>query len=283
MRRAACLCAAGVLAALLAAACLAEDGTGGPAASGTDLQVRILQTRDDADCIILHQGANAVMIDTGEAQDGRHVIQTLQDTDIRELDALILTHPDKDHIGGALSVLETIPVDQVFHPYYDEEKETLTAIEAYCEAQGIPVRYPDHVWKLDTGYVSLLIYPPQEKHYKQDNNYSLAVLAEHGEVKMFFGGDALKKRSEELLAAGLPKVALYKVAHHGRANGASEALFEALDPDYAVVTSDRADEEILESAEKCGSRLLFSREAEVVFQSDGKRLTLWEQGGPQGL
>ena len=278
MRKVAVVCAWIVLVSILGLAYLAVGGTIASVESDADLQVRILQTREDADCIILYQGADAVMIDTGEAQDSEHILQELREAEIEKLDALILTHPDKDHIGGALSVLAAIPVEKVIHPYYGGEKEGWTAVEAYCKDKGIQVYYPNHVWKLNTGYVNLLVYPPQEKHYKDDNNYSLAVLAEHGEVKMFFGGDALRKRSEELLTMNLPKVTLYKVAYHGRANSVSDELFETLNPDYAVVTSDSADEEILESSEKCGSRLIFSKEADVVFISDRKQLSLYEGG-----
>lgn len=255
---------------------LLTDDKSGPIDTEGDLQVRILQTKDDADCIIMSQGTDAVMIDTGEAQDSEHIIQELQEAGIEKIDMLILTHPDKDHIGGALSVLQEIPVEKVVHPDYDNEKEELTAIEEYCKEQGITIYYPNHAWQISTGYVNLIIYPPHEKHYKSDNNYSLAVLVEHGEVKMFFAGDAKRKRSEELMTMDLPEVALYKVAHHGRANSASGKLFETLNPDYAVVTSDSADEEIIESSEKCGSRLIFSREADVLFISDGKQLTLYE-------
>lgn len=279
MRKVAVVCAWIALVSILGLAYLAVGGTIVSAGSDADLQVRILQTTEDADCIILNQGADAVMIDTGEAQDSEHILQELQEAEIKKLDALILTHPDKDHIGGALSVLEAIPVEKVIHPYYGGEKEEWTAVEAYCKDKGIQVYYPNHVWKLNTGYVNLLVYPPQEKHYKDDNNYSLAVLAEHGEVKMFFGGDALRKRSEELLTMNLPKVTLYKVAYHGRANSVSDELFETLNPDYAVITSDSADEEILHSSEKCESRLIFSREADVVFISDRKQLSLYEGGG----
>ncbi|MCM1121984.1 MAG: MBL fold metallo-hydrolase [Eubacterium sp.] len=247
-----------------------------PTENDSDLQVRILQTKDDADCIIINAGADAVMIDTGEAQDGEHIIQELQEAGIENLDALILTHPDKDHIGGALAILKEIPVEKVFHPYYDGEEEELTAVETYCKERKITVYYPNRVWEINTGYVKLWIYPPHEKHYKKDNNYSLAVLAQHGEVKMFFAGDAQRKRSEELMTMNLPEVALYKVAHHGRANSVSSKLFETLNPEFAVVTSDSADKEILESSEKCGSRLLFSREADLLFLSDGKQLSLYE-------
>lgn len=278
MRKAAVVCGWIALIFILSLAYLAAGDGFSRAKSEGELQVRILRTKEDADCMVLQQGKNAVMIDTGEAQDGKYITEALRETGIAQLDALILTHPDQDHIGGALAVLQAVSVEKVIEPYYDGEKEELEAIKTYCEKEGIQVYYPNHVWKIRTGYVNLVVYPPQEKHYKEDNNYSLAVLAEHGKVKLFFGGDALRKRSEELMTLHLPEVDLYKVPYHGRSNRASDELFETLHPDYAVVTSDTADEEIIQCSEKCGSRLLFSREADVVFCSDGEGLTLYESG-----
>ncbi len=57
----------------------------------------------------------------------------------------------------------------------------------------------------------------------------------------------------------LAEVALHKVAHHGRANSASGKLLETLNPDYAVVTSDSADEGIIKSSEKRGNYVHYRR------------------------
>lgn len=282
MRKAAVVCAWIALMLILGLAYRAAGGSVVLSGSEEELQVRILQTKEDADCIIMGCGAAAVMIDTGEAQDGEHILEVLRKTGIEKLDALILTHPDLDHIGGARAVLQAISVDKVILPYYDREKEELEAIKEDCKEAGIQVYYPNHVWKMNMEYLSLLIYPPQENHYKEDNNYSLAVLAEHGNVRMFFCGDALRKRSEELLLMNLPEVSLYKVPHHGRANSASDEMFEALQPVYAVVTSKTADEEIVRSSSQCGSSLLFSGEMDLVFQSDGKHLILQHGDGEAG-
>lgn len=274
MRKAAVVCAWIALILILGSAYRAAGGGVALSKSDEELQVRVLQTKDDADCIIMGHGEAAVMIDAGEAQDGENILEVLRKAGIEKLDALILTHPDLDHIGGAMAVLQSVTVGKVILPYYDREKEELEAIKSYCKEAGIRVYYPNHVWKMNMEYMSLLIYPPQENHYKEDNNYSLAVLAEHGNVRMFFGGDALRKRSEELLLMNLPEVSLYKVPHHGRANSASDELFETLQPVYAVVTSKTADEEIVHCGRQYGSRLLFSGEADVVFQSDGEHLIL---------
>ena len=61
----------------------------------------------------------------------------------------------------------------------------------------IPVIYPTRTLRMRAGQIRFLVYPPLEKHYNDENNYSLAVLVQHGRVNELFAGDALRKRGEE--------------------------------------------------------------------------------------
>lgn len=64
-------------------------------------------------------------------------------------------------------------------------------------------------------------------------------------------------------------VSLYKVSHHGRYCSESVSLIEKLSPAYAVVTSDQADDEILQALEDSGSEVFYTVGHTVSFLSDG--------------
>lgn len=247
------------------------------------VQVICIQTVEDADATLLIQGDSAVLIDTGTEADGGRILEVLKEQGIASLDYLILSHPDQDHIGGAMQILTSLPVGRVIQPYYTKEQEELEEINSYCERSGISVLYPSHTNRLQAGQMQLLVYPPLEKNYKETNNYSLAVLVRHEKVSMLFAGDALRKRSQELLYTDWPQIDLYKVPHHGRANSMTAALFAALHPAYAVITSDQADEAVVKAGEQEGSRLLYTLQGDCVFESDGTALYLIKEGGqPDG-
>lgn len=235
------------------------------------VEVIFVKTSDDADCILLKNGSRAAMIDTGEAVDAPHILKTLEDRGIDSLEYLILTHQDKDHIGGAPAILEKIAVKRVVEPYY-EENDNMRAINEYLEEAEIPILYPPHNTKVEVGAMTLTIYPPMEGHYGKENNYSLAVLVTHGKNHMLFTGDALRKRTEELLMTDWPDINLLKVPHHGRSNSATEKLFDEIRPDIAVVTAADCDEAVSESAERVGAELYFTLRDEYVFRSDGVSL-----------
>ena len=247
-----------------------------PAKRESNIKIRFLQTENDADCIIIHEGQRGIMIDTGEKIDGKMILEELEEAGITTLDYLILSHPDLDHIGSALDIIKNISVSKVVQPYFAGESEEIQKINEYCEEKGIPIFYPTRTWRLKTDYIHCIIYPSLENHYKESNNYSLAVLAEHENIRMFFAGDAQRKRLEELLRMNLPEVEIYKVPHHGRGNSVTDKMFEKLKPDFAVVTSERADKEVRDSCNKWGTELFFTREKMVIFESDGQRLGLVE-------
>lgn len=232
-----------------------------------------MQTHDDADATILYQQGAAVLIDTGEEEDAAAIIARLEQLGISRLDYLILSHPDADHIGGALDILQTIQVGCVVQPYGPEGNDRLSELNGWLSDHDIPVLYPTRTRRVKAGQMQLLIYPPLEKRYNDTNNYSLAVLARHGNVTMLFAGDALRQRSAELLQIDWPSIDLYKVPHHGRANRNTQALFRALHPAHAVVTSDSADRAVLDGAQECGTTLFYTALGDCIFVSDGKTLT----------
>ncbi len=252
------------------------------AAEDGQIAVSFLGTAEDADCMIISSGKRAVMIDTGEEQDGERILAVLEEKGIEVIDYMILTHPDADHVGGADAVLRNFRVLQVVEPVYGgdaEKEERFEKLNGYCEENGIPVRRLKENLNVSTDYLDFTVYPPEKPYYEKANNYSLAVLVSHGSVHLFFAGDALRIRSEELLEIPLPEIDLYKVPHHGRDNKATEEMFEAIRPRYAVVTAGDAEEEVKKSCSKLGVQLFFTGQQGWEFISDGKELRINEKNG----
>lgn len=240
-------------------------------ADGGDVTVVCIETRNDADSTLLVQNGSAILIDAGEQCDAENILDAMRRYGVQRLDYFILTHGDADHLGGAQTVLSQISAENVIEPYCDET-ETLAAFNEFLKQNKTPVLYPTRTLRLHFGNVDFLVYPPLERHYGDENNYSLATLVQHKQVNMLFTGDALRTRSEELLLVDWPEIDLYHVPHHGRANSASAKLFEAVKPQIAVVTSDTADEAILQAAKAHNTEVRYTLEGDCIFISNGKQL-----------
>ena len=79
------------------------------------------------DCILIQTGDRndpvTVMIDTGYKETADDVLNYLRKQDINKLDALIITHYHKDHVGGAAAILKGVPVGKVYMPDYEGTKK----------------------------------------------------------------------------------------------------------------------------------------------------------------
>ncbi|WP_312648561.1 MBL fold metallo-hydrolase [Aminipila sp.] len=244
------------------------------AQDGVPVYTYCIKTKENADCSLINQQGINILIDTGEKQDSERIVRFLQGKDIKTLQYLVLTHPDKDHIGGALEVLKNFKVERVIQPYYPEDNELLDEINKKCEDLGVDIIYPTRTRKLEVGEIDLLIYPPLKKNYKLDNNYSLAILINHGNVNQLFTGDAQEERINELLEINWRNIDLLKIPYHGRYSANVDKLIEKCTARYAVVTSDSADNIVGDACAQSETLVLTTLECTRSFVSDGKELKL---------
>ena len=238
-------------------------------------EVIFFTTQNDADCILIYNSAAAILIDTAEIFDANSVISQINALGINTLDFLILTHPDLDHIGGAMEIISNFEIKHVVMPNYQKENKALAEIETELILRRIPITFPTRNRKFTIGDISLIVYPPLEKFYNIDNNYSLATLLTIDNINMVFPGDAEEKRLHELFEIHWPTVDLLKIPHHGRSNASSEAFITKLSPKVAVSTSNIVDKIIHNTCKEIGCELFTTNELRenVCFFTDGKTLT----------
>ena len=235
------------------------------------LSVWFFACSEDADSILLQTQDRNVVIDTGLECDSDRLIRKLEGLQVDNIDLLILTHPDKDHIGGADKLLEKFPVEQVIQTSYEkgsvQQEELDDKLEERLQEEKILT--VQEKTEFTFGDLQLTVYPPG-KQYDNANNNSIAVLAQFEGKKFFFAGDAKKKRIEELLEEGLPKVDVYKVAYHGRDSDNSRVLVEVLQPQIAVVTAREAEKKTAQVLADVGADVYSIYKTDVHFTvSDG--------------
>lgn len=235
------------------------------------------KTKNDADCILINQGDKNILIDTGEAIDSEGIVEFLNDRAVKKIDYMILTHSDKDHIGGFETIANNFEIASVIKPYYAEDNQDIKHIDSIIEDKSISSIQLLHKKSFSVGNMQMVIYPPLEKRYSDDNNYSIAVMIVHKDVKMLFAGDAVRKRIGELLELNWPKdISLLKLPHHGRREDNSAKFIETINPIFAVVTSNNADSDIKDACIKTGTKLFYSLNQDLKFTSDGNILKLEE-------
>jgi len=289
------LAAVAALALFFCAGCGGETAVGSyvrPTVPGFDktvagtLEVRVLKV-GKADSIVITTAAKVMVIDCGNVGDGGKSLDYLNSIGRTSIDWLIITHFDKDHVGGAEAVLQNMPVKQIYQPDYVGTRPEYTAYVNAAEAAGAPIT------KLKAGQdlnfamddVQVNIDPPERATYpgstakedEADNDYSLCTTLWHGNMTLVFAGDAYQDRLKELVNRGGMKVDFLKVPHHGVMDASSKAYFDALRPTYAAIcdsSKNPADPQLVKLLTDIGTKVYDTKDGSVDVVSDGQKLTV---------
>lgn len=233
-----------------------------------------------ADAMLITTPAGVrILIDTGTNKGGKALVERFEKEGIDAIDTLIITHYDKDHVGGADKILEEIAVKQVIMPVYNKESKQHTQFMKALEAAKGVASFPmetgsDMQMRSDDG-VSMSLTAAHRKSYGKDeeNDFSLAVRLQYGDTKFFFAGDAEAPRQHELLEEGDVKCDVLKVPYHGRLVSMSEEFLTEASPKIAYITDeekDPASPEVIALLEGLGAQIYSSREdGNVTVVSDG--------------
>jgi len=193
--------------------------------------------------VVVATNGHALLYDTGprynEDSDAglRIVAPFLRAAGIARLDAMIVTHQDSDHSGGALSVLATVPVGWLASSLPDDH--AILARRASDRGVALRCESGQH-WEWDG--VRFRVLQPGPAHYAnarlKPNDLSCVVRVEADAGAALLTGD-LEARGELELVRGDPeslKAELLVVPHHGSLTSSTPAFIAAVAPEFAVYT-----------------------------------------------
>ena len=212
-----------------------------PTPTEGELAVHFLDV-GQADAILVVDGDKTMMIDTGDwpnGEDKEYMLNYIKDLGITEIEYLVLTHPDADHIGGAPEVINTFDVKNCIMPNAAKTsntfEKTITALEENDVNVIPPTPGDDYTLKNAT----FRILAPLSEEYKDSNDYSVVFRLQYGERSILFTGDAEEKSEAEIVkkykASDLSADVL-KVSHHGSSTSTTESFLNLVDPGYAVIS-----------------------------------------------
>lgn len=259
---------------LLIVCCLMMVLSGCTNLSHTEMQCDVMKI-GKADCIVLAEESYTVLIDCGESDDGTEIIKHLQEMGTDEIDCLIITHFDRDHIGGAADVIDAFPVKRLLEPDYEPESPDSEEYLAYRDAisrNQIQAESLNDDLQLNIGGMRMQIYTANAVYDKNiDNNNSLVVDLTHEGNRFLFTGDIEKQRIQDMLEQKqINSCDFLKVPHHGQYNSALNDLFEAASPTYAAITcsvKNPPEQETLDALEAVGCIVYSTKDSEVHVRS----------------
>lgn len=181
-----------------------------------------------------------ILIDGGPDNTVLEQLRLAMDIGDNEIDLVILSHGDADHLAGLVDVLDNYQVQKVMIPKFKKETFLYRAFLdriALKHIELIQISRPQ-VFQLDE--MLLEVISPTEELLSQNvsaNNASIVVKALTGEVSFLFTGDIEKEVEEYLIKSSSSKLAgtVLKVPHHGSRSSSSKPFLEAIDPKLAII------------------------------------------------
>ena len=186
-----------------------------------------------------------LLVDAGPAgRDGdpeaHPAVRALRARGVGRLEALVLTHPDLDHIGGAAAVLAALDVRAVYDPALPAPKEDFVDVLAAATARGVPWRAARAGGRIELDGLRLeVLHPPDSLGADTESNATSVVLRlQYGEFDALLTGDAYTD-VERALVPQLPQLEVLKVGHHGSDTSTDSLLLARTRPQVALISVGR--------------------------------------------
>jgi competence protein ComEC len=200
-----------------------------------ELRVTVLDVGQGL-AVVVRTREHALLYDTGPAfteqidAGGRIVVPYLRAAGVSRLDAMIVSHDDTDHSGGALSVLQAMPVEWLASSLPQDHAIRMAANRSrFCRA--------GERWEWDG--VSFEFLHPQPADYNdsgaKDNDRScvLRVVSPYG--SLFLPGDIEKRTESRLLqSSGVLRTDILVAPHHGSRTSSTPEFVDAVAPGLTV-------------------------------------------------
>ncbi|HPY86061.1 MAG TPA: MBL fold metallo-hydrolase [Ruminococcus flavefaciens] len=266
---------------LLSSVSCGNKSTGDIKADAGSLTVTFLDV-GKADCMVICTENGTAVIDCGEKGDGKKLVKLLEEQGIDTVDHLIITHYDKDHVGGAAKLIKNMDVKDVMAPDYTEESSETEKYNKALNDKGITPQllHEDITFTMDNA--EFTVYAPKKDFYGEDNDndFSLITRIVHGNNTLLFTGDAMEQRLDEIMDIG--PCTFLKVPYHGRKLDNLPDFLDAVKPKCAVVcTSSNEFASSTQKALKDRKISFYSTcfNGQIELESDGNEIKITKEKG----
>ncbi len=231
-----------------------------------------------ADAILIRTSSSAVLIDCGLKGYGKTILNYLKQNNISSIDFLIITHFDKDHVGGAAKVINKISVGRVLQNDCMKDSEECENYLKALNKAGIEAETVTEKLSFELDGVSFTVEP----HYleyteKTSNNDSLIVSVKAGETDLLFTGDIETARIVDFISDNKETYEFLKIPHHGKEEPLIGELLESVKPVYAVITSsddDPESEKVMSAIYDAEAEVFLTRVDPVMLNTDGSSIDI---------
>ena len=194
------------------------------------------------DALVVRAGDYTCLIDTGREKAQEQLEVALKALGVEALDAVFITHTDKDHTGGLKWLRESgIEIRAIYasryYPGTTQKKHPAVKAAKKLDLEVQWLGAGDSVPLGDSGAVFQVLAPEMEIPDDEDDN-SLVMMLESPDGRILLTGDMEHVEEAALLDSGADlRCEVLKVANHGDSDATSAALIAACAPSVALIST----------------------------------------------
>lgn len=246
------------------------------------LSVSFLDVGQGDAIFIQTPGGVEVLIDGGPNNSVLRELSTQMSFFDRDIDMVIGTHPDSDHIGGLIDVLQRYRVTTILTTENQSDTSTASTYAQATTDEGAQIVYAKagQEFQLDEAVTLRVLFPVYDATQMESNASSIIMQLVYGETEFLLTGDSPKRIEEYLVQEGIDLESdVLKVGHHGSRTSTSEMFLEAVDPQFAVISAEkdsRYGHPHVEVTDMLFNHRVLTyataQEGTITFKSDGRKV-----------
>lgn len=202
----------------------------------------------------------------------------------RDIDLVVETHPDKDHIAGLSDVFEQYQVKKFLHSEISSGTSFDVSLREHADEepgleQVLARRGQRVILDPDRGIFLDILFPDRNtSDFKETNEASVVARLVYGNQSFLFTGDSPSSIEHELVRTGTPLAStVLKLGHHGSKTSSSDEYLDEVRPAYAIVSAGKDNRyrhpnpETVSRVKSRGITILSTAESgTITMESDGR-------------
>lgn len=179
-----------------------------------------------------------VLIDAGKSNQGDTVVNYLKNQESKiDIEYLIATHPDADHVGGMQQVFKDLNIKNFIYPKNaTHTTQTWQNVLSLASLEGCTIQNgtPGTTFNISGATMKFI---QSSTDFSDNNDDSIVTYLDYNNTEFLFSGDIEETAEKDMVSKGLvPDVDFMTVPHHGSKGSSTSEFLSKAKPEYAIVS-----------------------------------------------